>query len=244
MAKTQIRVFGSTYQGPRGLDAFDNDSTPTVEWNKDDGCWYLSHLHHGGPSVLMHVLAGGEDDEEAAVKLADSKLASIKQRQKNLDRKNRDRLAKTLPLRTFHTGKAFYHAGRRCLGPVQITPVKTESLEWPASVNFAFAAEAFMKALLCLRGKESPRTHELDVLFEELTDEDKAGITALYVDKPLHPKIEDDIEEAKDYFEDLRYYHEHHGGYWHDPAARFADRLYRYTASVIDDAKTHGDPYP
>jgi hypothetical protein len=43
---------------------------------------------------------------------------------------------------------------------------------------------------------------------------------------------------------DLRYYHEHHGGYNHDPAARFADRLYRYTASVIVDAETHGDPYP
>jgi hypothetical protein len=140
------------HQLPRVPAAFENDPTPAVQWDSDDECWYLCVPHpEYSNAILMHELEAEKDDEEGAVKRADAKLASTKRRAKNAAKRSAERLAKTLPLRTFHTGKAFYHAGRRCLGQVEIAPQTYESLEWPGAVNFAFSAEVLIKSLLCLR---------------------------------------------------------------------------------------------
>lgn len=246
MANSAVRVFGPAYQGPRGHAAFIADTTPAVEWDEEDERWYLCRIETEWQVRCHYALPGGRDDEEAVLKRATSLLASLKQREKNHAKRLAEIRAETLPLRTFGTGQGFYHAGRRCLPQIEVEPGKWDSPTAAGAVNFALAAELFMKSLIVLRFRTKPsKIHKLDKLFKELSDEDRAGVTALYSTEPLHPKIEDDIEFAKDYFDKIRYYHEHDlRGWWHDPPSRLADRLYVYAASVIPGAETHGDPYP
>lgn len=76
-------------------------------------------------------------------------------------------------------------------------------------VQQAFACELYLKALFALEtGKEPEKGHELDVLFERLSDDTKRKIEDRYLFRYLHGSVPEDLSSFAKYFQTWRYSYE------------------------------------
>lgn len=81
--------------------------------------------------------------------------------------------------------------------------------------NYSLSLELSLKALIAIRSGNHPRTHRLDLLFDELGNEDKEALRKVYWARgvvSMDRSIDGHFERMKDSFVNVRYSHEGEGG--------------------------------
>jgi hypothetical protein len=102
---------------------------------------------------------------------------------------------------------AFYNAGSRCDAPIALRPGFHNSPMSPAIVCYALAAELFLKLLVVISGRESPKKHKFSDLYESNDSEIRAKLVADFPggEAEFRKKLTD-VDNA---FVHWRYAHEH-----------------------------------
>jgi HEPN domain-containing protein len=102
-------------------------------------------------------------------------------------------------------------------------------------VQQAFACELYLKALFTLMsGKDPERGHDLDKLFEPLSEEARGKIKERYLARYAQGSIPDDLRSFSRYFQDWRYSYEIKGEAVGDLAgiAHLASALYETCVEI------------
>jgi hypothetical protein len=136
------------------------------------------------------------------------------------------------PLSIFHVAQGFFLAGQRCLLEIRVGPSQTQYLPGAGVANLCFAIELFLKSLIVLLGKESPKTHKLVELIGLLPTGELDPIRAAYGQQVQQPPLDDLLAEVSQFFVKLRYEFEHDIFSLNEhPVYVLADILYQHCAA-------------
>lgn len=136
------------------------------------------------------------------------------------------------PVSIFHVGQGFFLAGQRCLIELRVGPSQTQYLPGAGVANLCFAIELFLKSLINLLGKDSPKTHKLIELVEALPKSELDPVRAAYSQQVQTPSFDDLLVEVSNFFVKLRYEYEHDIFSLNEhPVYALADCLYRHCAN-------------
>jgi hypothetical protein len=119
-------------------------------------------------------------------------------------------MAKIAPKSIFDSAESFYLGAKIILKSAEKQMMDTQSTTFqlpilPYITNMSFSLELYLKCLLEIENINKPRTHEIAILYNKLSNNIKSKLSN---NVPRYREFEDSLKEISNAFEEWRYSYE------------------------------------